>query len=537
MVDGVGNNNQQNNILRLKKQNKTIDLTKLEGLRQTDKNEAIFEKFDINKDGKIDKDEAKKMQELLYKASGDGLMSKREMKKNFGDKSTFDALSTLADQQAAISGGKEYVEQNGNTTTHITTGYHRYDKTKLANNVTKTEYENGTTYVTDGKFGYKTYPDGNITIYSPAGYITKDKDGKILEKSEIINGKEEYRSYEYTQDNKTIVRNYVGDNLDLTTISVNYNQNGHTISRVYNSEEDLKNNKPAQEITDGLNDALAKITNFTYDENGNVKAETTDSAGQKTVKYTNEKGEEIQPEAEDTPTKHTVQKGESITQIVTRYLKEQGVENPTSEQIKYARDEFLEANKDIVQTYNGPKAEYKGNKFFHPNDEVTIPKFSVYEPDAKVLDEVVVTATAPTEEAKQQRAQLQELLGDKAEVGYNKDGKVEVRDKEDGHVLSQAEITALTSNEDDINTMLSADKNDNKTLDKDEYKQLIVDMLTANGIEISDANREKIEQLIDNSFTAMDTIAADGELTREELQANAKNVIAQLTDDLLDADA
>lgn len=67
---------------------------------------------------------------------------------------------------------------------------------------------------------------------------------------------------------------------------------------------------------------------------------------------------------------HTVQKGESVTKIVTDAMKAQGFENPTHEQIKNARAEFLEANKDTVKTYNGPKAEWKGNKYFHPNDKV-----------------------------------------------------------------------------------------------------------------------------------------------------------------------
>ncbi len=545
MVDGVGNNNQQNNILRLKNQDKTIDLTKLEGLRQTDKNKAIFEKFDIHRDGKIDKEEAEKMREQLYKASGDGLMSTREMKKNFGDKSTFDALSTLADQQAAIRDNKEYIEQNGNKTTHIyksDTLSYKYDISNVNGGNTNIEMEDGTIICQDKQGNTLSIRDtaGNITRFSADGKksTTYNSDNKLVSSIELKGDKEIRTEYEY-KDNKKIAREYngLGKDAELSSVTVSENKDGHCIDTKYATEDDMKNNRPSEQITDAQNDTLKKVTTFTYDENGNVKAETTDSAGQKTVKYTNAKGEEIQPEAEDTPTKHTVQQGESITQIVTKYLAEQGFENPTPEEIKAAKKEFLEANKDIVKTYNGPKAEYKGNKFFHPNDEVTIPKFTVYGEGTKVLDEVVVTAKAPTEEAKQQRVQLQELLGDKAEVAYDKEGNVEVRDINDGHVLNKAEIASLTSNEDDINTMLRADKNDNKTLDKEEYKQFIVEMLKGNGIEISDANREKIEQLIDNSFTAMDTVAADGELTREELQASAKDVIEQLTDDLLDADA
>lgn len=55
MVDGIGGNQSQNqNILKLKGQKKTIDLNGLVGLRQTDKNKAIFERFDHDKNGVID---------------------------------------------------------------------------------------------------------------------------------------------------------------------------------------------------------------------------------------------------------------------------------------------------------------------------------------------------------------------------------------------------------------------------------------------------------------------------------------------------
>ena len=40
-----------------------------------------------------------------------------------------------------------------------------------------------------------------------------------------------------------------------------------------------------------------------------------------------------------------------------------------------AKAEFLEMNKDLVKIYNGVKKEWKGNKFFYPDDVVKIPKF------------------------------------------------------------------------------------------------------------------------------------------------------------------
>ena len=43
--------------------------------------------------------------------------------------------------------------------------------------------------------------------------------------------------------------------------------------------------------------------------------------------------------------------------------------------------------------------------------------------------------------------------------------------------------------------------------------------------------------MINNSFTSMDTITADGKITKEELQKNAKEVITKLTNDLDNLDA
>ena len=60
-------------------------------------------------------------------------------------------------------------------------------------------------------------------------------------------------------------------------------------------------------------------------------------------------------------------------------------------------------------------------------------------------------------------------------------------------------------------------------------------MLESAGFEITDNNREQIQKMIENSFTSLDSINADGKVTMEELQANAKEVIQKLTDDLLAA--
>lgn len=91
-------------------------------------------------------------------------------------------------------------------------------------------------------------------------------------------------------------------------------------------------------------------------------------------------GEEVEVTIDPKPEenikgKHKVVKGESIDKMVKDALKEQGIENPTEEQLKAAKKLFVEANKDVVKTYRGIKKEWHGNKFFYPDDEVKIPDF------------------------------------------------------------------------------------------------------------------------------------------------------------------
>ena len=45
--------------------------------------------------------------------------------------------------------------------------------------------------------------------------------------------------------------------------------------------------------------------------------------------------------------------------------------------IKKAKEQFEAINKGKVHTYNGPKAEWQGNKYLIANDKVLIPKFEI----------------------------------------------------------------------------------------------------------------------------------------------------------------
>lgn len=554
MVDGIGGNQPQNqNILKLKGQKKTIDLNGLVGLRQTDKNKAIFERFDHDKNGVIDQNEAKQMQLWMNKAAGNDKISNREMNKTFG-KDTFSALSALADQQA-VGKGKEYVETNGNKSTTI---YRSNVDSKPDYSYTKTNHDDGSSTIVssdgtqtiqhkdgsrdvidkDGTIisydakGKKTavIKDGLTTTFTPDGNksITKNADGQTVSSMELRDNKEILTKYEYSNGN-TIAREYA-DGAQIPSsiiVSGRSSENGPTttIETKYNSEDDMKNNRPSSK-TENKGLATETTTTFEYDSKGNKKVSIYSGGSKSPVThYENSEGKTISAGEYDATQTYTVQKGDSITQIVTNALKEQGFTNPTSDQINDAKEQFMEMNKDNVRTFGGKAS---GKKGFFPNDTVSIPNFKSSISDV-YLDNVDVTAAKITPEMKAKRQAIQQQLGDNVDVTYAKDGSLEVRNK--NGVLMERE-TAMANKPSDIDIMMKSDKNNSKTLDTTEYKSMILAQLKAIGIEINDKNKAQIEQLIDKSFTDIDTIKQDRELTREELQKNAPQIISKLTDEI-----
>lgn len=559
MVDGIGGNQPQNqNILKLKGQKKTIDLNGLVGLRQTDKNKAIFERFDHDKNGVIDQNEAKQMQLWMNKAAGNDKISNREMNKTFG-KDTFSALSALADQQA-VGKGKEYVEINGNKSTTI---YRSNVDSEHDYFYTKTNHDDGSSTIvsSDGKqtiqhkdgsrdvidkdgtiISYdakdkKTavIKDGLTTTFTPDGNksITKNADGQTVSSMELRDNKEILTKYEYSNGN-TIAREYA-DGAQIPSsiiVSGRSSENGPTttIETKYNSEDDMKNNRPSSK-TENKGLATETTTTFEYDSKGNKKVSIYSGGSKSPVThYENSEGKTISAGEYDATQTYTVQKGDSITQIVTNALKEQGFANPTSDQINDAKEQFMEMNKDNVRTFGGKAS---GKKGFFPNDTVSIPNFKSSISDV-YLNNVDVTAAKITPEMKAKRQAIQQQLGDNYDVTYAKDGSLEVRNK-NGVLLE--DVTAMvnkpkTSNDDDVEQMMKSDKNNSKTLDTTEYKSFILAQLKDCGVEITDNNRAQIEQLIDKSFTDIDTIKQDRELTREELQKNAPQIISKLTDEI-----
>lgn len=528
MVDGIGGNQPQNqNILKLKGQKKTIDLNGLVGLRQTDKNKAIFERFDHDKNGVIDQNEAKQMQLWMNKAAGNDKISNREMNKTFG-KDTFSALSALADQQA-VGKGKEYVETNGNKSTTI---YRSNVDSKPDYSYTKTNHDDGSSTIVssdgtqtiqhkdgsrdvidkDGTIisydakGKKTavIKDGLTTTFTPDGNksITKNADGQTVSSMELRDNKEILTKYEYSNGN-TIAREYA-DGAQIPSsiiVSGRSSENGPTttIETKYNSEDDMKNNRPSSK-TENKGLATETTTTFEYDSKGNKKVSIYSGGSKNPVThYENSEGKTISAGEYDATQTYTVQKGDSITQIVTNALKEQGFANPTSDQINDAKEQFMEMNKDNVRTFGGKAS---GKKGFFPNDTVSIPNF---------------------------KSSISDVYLNNVDVTYAKDGSLEVRNK-NGVLMEEA--TAMANKPSDIDIMMKSDKNSSKTLDTTEYKSMILAQLKDIGIEINDKNKAQIEQLIDKSFNDIDTIKQDRELTREELQKNAPQIISNLADEI-----
>ena len=554
MVDGIGGNQPQNqNILKLKGQKKTIDLNGLVGLRQTDKNKAIFERFDHDKNGVIDQNEAKQMQLWMNKAAGNDKISNREMNKTFG-KDTFSALSALADQQS-VGKGKKYVETNGNKSTTI---YRSDVDSKYDYSYTTTKHDDGSSTIVssdgtqtiqhkdgsrddidkDGTIisydakGKKTavIKDGLTTTFTPDGNksITKNADGQTVSSMELRDNKEILTKYEYSNGN-TIAREYA-DGAQIPSsiiVSGRSSENGPTttIETKYNSEDDMKNNRPSSK-TENKGLATETTTTFEYDSKGNKKVSIYSGGSKSPVThYENSEGKTISAGEYDATQTYTVQKGDSITQIVTNALKEQGFANPTSDQINDAKEQFMEMNKDNVRTFGGKAS---GKKGFFPNDTVSIPNFKSSISDV-YLNNVDVTAAKITPEMKAKRQAIQQQLGDNVDVTYAKDGSLEVRNK-NGVLMERA--TAMANKPSDIDIMMKSDKNNSKTLDTTEYKSMILAQLKAIGIEINDKNKAQIEQLIDKSFNDIDTIKQDRELTKEELQKNAPQIISNLADEI-----
>ncbi len=110
-MGGIEGNNKD--VLRLGKKGNQINLNDFngKGIKQNETNKSIFEKFDINKDGQLDKKEVELLKAFLSNRAGnDGVLSKREVKKikQFGTKKSdvknfYAALNDMHSQQVAAN--------------------------------------------------------------------------------------------------------------------------------------------------------------------------------------------------------------------------------------------------------------------------------------------------------------------------------------------------------------------------------------------------------------------------------------------------
>ena len=100
--------NDYSHILKLGRRGEKIDLDTLkEGITKNEKNKSIFEKFDTDKDGKLDENEIENLKDVLLNLAGeDGILSKREVKRSklFGNrradaKNLYAALNDMYLQQ------------------------------------------------------------------------------------------------------------------------------------------------------------------------------------------------------------------------------------------------------------------------------------------------------------------------------------------------------------------------------------------------------------------------------------------------------
>lgn len=133
-----------------------------------------------------------------------------------------------------------------------------------------------------------------------------------------------------------------------------------------------------------------------------------------------------------------------------------------------------------------------------------------------------------------------ELVGDTPVIKDNKGKTVSVAEikliQANGDAEKINTAAAQTSDEEDAATMLKdADKDNNKTLSSEEYKNYVYSLLEADGtIQVSDANRSIVDNLISNSFNEIDKINSDGQLSSDELNKYASesftNLIAKIAE-------
>lgn len=391
------NTNSNPIILKMKGTNKTLDTSKLVGLRQTEQNKAIFDRFDENHNGVLEEDEAQKLTDALYSkdkalkpASKDTTISQREMNRAFGNNTnSFAALNALADQQAAVINGKEYTETNGDKTTRL------YQSNINSQNSYRAETQkDGSTIITNSDGSYEIDKGDTRELYTADKKLTELKHkggsyekydpetGNIKEKYEIQDGTKELRTYynadgqvvqtkEQEIDGMWVIRDFDPTSEtpnEPTSIKVQYKD----CEFKYDSTENFNNDKKSSsteyyQYKGTVLEHMVKETKFTYNEDGTITAVKT---------FTNDKGE-IETETtvtdaqgkpiEDKPTAEpiniTVKAGASNNAVAKQILTELGAEI-TPDNIKTV---FAELKSEM-------KYKSHGIACFGAHQKITIPQ-------------------------------------------------------------------------------------------------------------------------------------------------------------------
>lgn len=381
-------------ILKIKGTNKTLDTTQLTGLQRTEKNKALFDRFDSNHDGKLDQNEAKNLADALYStdkskkaASKDTKISQREMNRAFGKNTdSFAALNALADQQAAIINNKEYTETNGDKITRL------YQSNVNSSNSFRAEtMEDGSTKITNNDGSYELDKGDIREFYTAGGKLTEirhngseyekydPETGNIQEKYEIQDGTKELHTY-YNADGKVIqtkeqvkAGELIIKDFDPTSETpdnpTNIKRQKQDCEEQFNSMEDLDNDRPASrtEYPQFKGTSLEhKVTEtkFTYNEDGTITAVKT---------FTNDEGEietettvtdsEGKPVEDKTPINITVAPGASNNAVAKQILTDLGAE-VNADNIKTVLDELK----------GEMKYKHRGIACFGAKQKITIPQ-------------------------------------------------------------------------------------------------------------------------------------------------------------------
>lgn len=310
--------------IKIKGSDKTVDLSKLQGLVKTDQNQSIFNmkvkgengqmvNIDADGNGVIDAGEAQRLAQYLKETGGrDDKISAKDFHQTTKalNQDAFKALQSIADQQNAYENG-DHVE--GDTTFHKGGSYTRGNVTTNRDGTSIIrDPETGTVQYKDaqGKVTKTEYKDGSYSIPKDGnGYEKFSKDNVLLEKCEIQDGKETVTNYasdgktiksttttETTEKNgvkvpHTVTRTFGSDGTSITGISESYSlpdgtgaQHKHELT--FASEQDMEAGRPSREVVDGNIPSKKNSIEYTYDDNGKLIKQTEISGDGKTTSST-----------------------------------------------------------------------------------------------------------------------------------------------------------------------------------------------------------------------------------------------------------